>query len=172
MSCVSVYSNISAIDLHQCVEAANSLPVANEKGFDARKVQRGSVPSQQQEATMAKEATGNFEIPREMRALAEQSVEQARKAFDDFITAAQKAASGMEGQAFAAQAGAMDVRQKAMTFAEANVATSFEFAQKLVRAKDLEEMTRLQTEFMQRQMQTLAEQAQELGQTATRAAME
>ena len=47
-----------------------------------------------------------------------------------------------------------------------------EFAQKLVRAKDLEEMTRLQTEFMQRQMQTLAEQAQELGQTATRAAMD
>jgi hypothetical protein len=78
--------------------------------------------SQQQEATMAKEVTGNFEIPREMRALAEQSVEQARKAFDGFMTAAQKAASGMEGQASAAHAGAKDVRQKTMTFAEANVA--------------------------------------------------
>jgi phasin len=128
--------------------------------------------SQQQEATMAKEVTGNFEIPREMRALAEQSVEQARKAFDGFMTAAQKAASGMEGQASAAHAGAKDVRQKTMTFAEANVATSFEFAQKLVRAKDLEEVTRLQAEFVQRQMQALAEQSQELSQTATRAAMD
>ncbi len=121
---------------------------------------------------MAKEQTGTFEIPREMRTLVEQSVEQARKAFDGFITAAHKTASSIEGQASVAQASAKDIRQKAMTFAEKNVATSFEFAQKLVRAKDLDEMTRLQTEFMQRQMQTLAEQAQELGQTATRAAMD
>lgn len=121
---------------------------------------------------MAKEPTGNFEIPREMRTFAEQSVEQARKAFDGFITAAQKAASSLEGQATAAQSSAKDIRQKAMAFAEQNVATSFEFAQKLVRAKDLEELTRLQAEFVQRQMQSLAEQAQELGQTASKVAMD
>jgi len=120
---------------------------------------------------MAKEANGNFEIPREMRAIAEQSVEQARKAFDGFMSAAQKAASRIEGQASAAQSGAKDMRHKAMSFAEKNVANSFEFAQKLLNAKDMEEVTRLQTEFVQRQMQALAEQAQELGQTATRAAM-
>ena len=120
---------------------------------------------------MAKEATGNFEIPRDMRTFAEQSVEQARKAFDGFMTAAQKAASSLEGQASAAQTGAKDMRQKAMAFAEQNVATSFEFAQRLVHAKDIEELTRLQTEFVQHQMAALAEQAQELGQTATRAAM-
>jgi phasin len=120
---------------------------------------------------MAKQATGNFEVPREMRTFAEQSVEQARKAFDGFMTAAQKAASSLEGQASAAQTGAKDMRQKAMTFAEKNVAMSFDFAQKLVHAKDLEEVTRLQAEFVQRQMQALTEQAQELGQTATRAAM-
>jgi|Tabmets5t2r1_1033131.scaffolds.fasta_scaffold208207_1 phasin len=121
---------------------------------------------------MAKQATGNFEVPREMRTFAEQSVEQARKAFDGFMTAAHKAASSLEGQASAAQTGAKDMRQKAMTFAEKNVAMSFDFAQKLVHAKDLEEVTRLQAEFVQRQMQALTEQAQEIGQTATRAAME
>ena len=120
---------------------------------------------------MAKQPTGNFEIPREMRTFAEQSVEQARKAFDGFMTAAQKAANSLEGQASVAQTGAKDVRQKAMTFAEKNVAMSFEFAQNLVHATDIEEVTRLQTEFVQRQMQVLTEQAQELGQTATRAAM-
>jgi phasin len=120
---------------------------------------------------MAKEAR-NFEVPREMRSIAEQSVEQARQAFDTFIAAAQRAASNIEGQASAAQAGAKDVRQKAMAFAEQNVATSFDFAQRLVRAKDVEELTRLQTEFVQRQMQALSEQAQELGQSATRVAMD
>jgi len=120
---------------------------------------------------MAKQATGNFEVPREMRTFAEQSVEQARKAFDGFMSAAQKAADSMEGQASAAQTGAKDMRQKAMGFAEKNVAMSFDFAQQLVHAKDIEEVTRLQTEFVQRQMQMLTEQAQELGQTVTRAAM-
>jgi phasin len=119
---------------------------------------------------MAKEAAG-FQVPREMRNLAEQSVEQARQAFDTFISAAQKAASNIEGQASAAQAGVKDMRQKAMAFAEENVATSFDFAQKLVRARDVEEVTKLQTEFVHRQMNALSEQAQELGHTATRAAM-
>ncbi|MFL5033030.1 MAG: phasin family protein [Xanthobacteraceae bacterium] len=105
-----------------------------------------------------------------MRTFAEQSVEQARKAFDGFMTAAQKAASSIEGQASAAQSGAKDIRQKAIGFAEKNVAMSFEFAQKLVHARDIEEVTRLQTEFVQRQMQALAEQAQELGQSATQTA--
>jgi phasin len=120
---------------------------------------------------MAKDASGTFEIPREMRTLAEQSVDQARKAFEGFMTAAQRAASSLEGQTSAVQTSAKDMRQKAIAFAEKNVAASFEFAQKLVHANDIEEVTRLQTEFMQRQMQALAEQAQELGGTATRAAM-
>jgi phasin len=121
---------------------------------------------------MAKQATpGQFEIPREMRSFAEQSVEQARKAFDGFMTAAHKAASNIEQQASVAQTGAKDVRERALSFAEQNVANSFEFAQKLVAAKDVEEVTRLQTEFVQRQMQSLNEQAQALGQTVTRAAV-
>jgi len=120
---------------------------------------------------MARDATGNFEIPQEMRTLAEQSVEQAKKAFDTFMATAQKTASSIDGQASAAQSGAKDLRQKAMTFAEKNVAASFELAQKLVHAKDLEEVGRLQAEFVQRQGRALAEQAQELGETATRAAM-
>ena len=58
-----------------------------------------------------------------------------------------------------------------MAFAESNVAASFEFAQQLVRARNLEEMMRLQADYMKTQMQTLADQASELGQTATKAAM-
>jgi phasin len=111
----------------------------------------------------------NFEVPTQMRQFAEQSVEQARKAVDGFMTAAQKTAAVMESHAATARSGAKDVGQKAMAFAEQNLANSFEFAQKLVRAKDVQEVMALQTEFMKAQMQAMAAQAKELGSTATSA---
>jgi phasin len=119
---------------------------------------------------MAKDPMSSFEIPGDMRQLAERSVEQAKAAFDGFITAAQKAVNTLEGQAAAAQAGAKGVSQKAMSFAEQNVATSFEFAQKLVRAKDAQEVMQLQSEFIKAQMAAMAAQAKELGETASQVA--
>ncbi len=113
-----------------------------------------------------------FEIPADMRRMAEQSVEQARKAFDGFMSAAHKAAAAMEHQAAAAQEGAKDVGQKAVSFAEKNVLSSFEFAQKVVRAKDVQEVMRLQTEFVNAQIKALSEQAQEIGAATTKATME
>ena len=114
----------------------------------------------------------NFDVPTQMRQFAEQSVEQAKKAVDGFITAAQKTAAAMETQAATAQSGAKDIGQKAMAFAEQNIANSFEFAQKLVRAKDMQEVMALQAEFMKAQMQAMAAQAKELGSTATKATMD
>jgi phasin len=112
----------------------------------------------------------NFDIPTQMRQFAEQSVEQAKKAVDGFMTAAQKTASAMESHAATAQSGAKDVGQKAMSFAEKNIANSFDFAQKLVRAKDVQEVMALQAEFMKAQMQAMSEQAKELGTSASKAA--
>jgi phasin len=111
-----------------------------------------------------------FEIPAEMRSFAEKSVEQAKQAFDGFITAAQQAVTTLEGQAETARKGAKHMTEKAMNFAEQNVATSFDFAQKLVRAKDVQEVMRLQAEYIRTQMQVMAEQARELGETAGKTA--
>src|SRR5882757_3358439 len=97
----------------------------------------------------------NFEVPIQMRQFAEQSLEQARKALDGFMTAAQKTVTTMEAQATVAQSGAKDVGQ--------NIANSFEFAQKLVRAKDLQEVMALQQEFLASQMKAMSEQAKDLG---------
>ncbi len=118
---------------------------------------------------MVNDPMTNFEIPTEMRQVAEKSLEDAKKAFDGFIAAAQKAAAEIEEQATLAQAGAKDVGRKAMAFAEQNVGTSFEFAQKLARAKTVEEMMRLQAEFVKTQMPVLSDQAKELGEAATTA---
>ena len=114
----------------------------------------------------------NFDVPTQMRQFAEQSVEQAKKAVDGFIAAAQKTAAAMETHTATAQSNAKDVGQKAMSFAEQNIANSFEFAQKLVRAKDVQEVMALQAEFMKAQMQALSSQAKELGTHATKAAMD
>ena len=120
---------------------------------------------------MLKDPMANFEIATEMRNLAEQSVEQAKKAFDDFITAAQKAVTAVEGQAAGAKASTKNIGEEAMAFVEKNVATSFEFAQKVVRAKDIQELTQLQTEFVKTQMPTFVEQARALGQTVAQDAV-
>ena len=115
-------------------------------------------------------ATDGFNVPPEMRAFAEKSVEQARQAFDGFISAAHHAVNAFEGQAQTARKGARHVTEKAMTFAEQNIASSFEFAQRLVRAKDLQEVLQLQTDYAQRQVQVLGEQARELGDSTSKAA--
>ena len=121
---------------------------------------------------MSTDKLPNFEIPAEIRQLAEQSVEQAKKAVDGFINAAQQAVDALEGHAAAAQAGAKGVGRRAMSFAEENVASSFAFDEKLVRAQDAQEVMRLQSEFMRTQLEALSQQAKELGDAAARTAME
>ena len=121
---------------------------------------------------MANDPFNSFEVPTQMRQLAEQSLEQARKAVDGFITQAQKAVTTAEAQANAAQSNAKDMGQKAMGFAEQNIANSFEFAQKLVRAKDIQEVMALQQEYLQSQMKAMSVQAKDLGSSATKAAMD
>jgi phasin len=111
-----------------------------------------------------------FDIPNDMRKFAEQSVDQARKAFDGFIAAAHQAVSDMEGRAQAARSGVMEMSGRAMSFAERNMTESFEFAKSLVRAKDVEEVLKLQTDYVKKQIATLQEQAKELTDSATKAA--
>jgi phasin len=112
---------------------------------------------------MATNRAEPFQIPPEMRAIAESSVAQAKQAIEGFISAAHRTVSALEGQADTARKGAKDVGEKAMEFAERNITSSFDLAQKLVRAKDVQEMLALQAAYIQTQMQVLAEQAKELG---------
>ncbi len=118
--------------------------------------------------------TPSYEIPSDMRDIAEKSVDQARKAFEGFVTAAQKAAGQADDTAASVQSNAKSLGTKAMSFAELNVRTAFDLAQKLVRAKDLQEVFSLQSEYAKSQLTTIQEQAKELGsivQTAAQGAV-
>ena len=64
-----------------------------------------------------------------------------------------------------------DVSSKAISFAQQNMTASLDYAEKLVHAKDLSEVMRLHTEYVQSQMKALTEQASEIGQSMGRAAM-
>lgn len=117
---------------------------------------------------MAKEGSTRFDIPADMLALAEKSVEQAKQAFDIFISAAQHAVSTAETQAATAQAGAKQVGELAMGFAERNIASSFEFAQKLLQAKEPKDVMALHAEYVNTQIGALTDQAKELGKCAAK----
>ena len=117
---------------------------------------------------MAKEGTGNFEIPAEMRAFAEKSVEQAKQAFNSFISAAQHAVNTAENQAASARTGATQVGELAVDFTKRNIASSFEFAEKLVRAKDAKELTALHSDYVKSQIAALTDQAKELSKQAAK----
>jgi phasin len=126
----------------------------------------------QQERTMSDEGRDRFEIPKDMRAMAEASFEQARKTFEKFVASAQAATGTIEERNAAAAAGAKDIGSKAIAYAEKNVQASLDYAQSLLKAKDLPEVMRLHSEYVQGQMRALAEQASEMGQAVTRAAMD
>jgi phasin len=121
---------------------------------------------------MSDEGRDRFEIPKDMRAMAEASFEQARKTFEKFVASAQAAAGSVEERSATARAGARDISSKAVAYAEKNVQASLDYAQSLLKAKDLTEVMRLHSEYVQGQMRALAEQASEMGQAVTKAAMD
>jgi phasin len=120
---------------------------------------------------MAGEERDRFEIPKDMRSMAEASFDQARKSFEKFIAGAQAAADSLSARTATVGAGAKDVSAMAFSYAEKNVQASLDYAQALVHAKDLSEVMRLHREYVQAQMRSVAEQASEMGQIMSRAAV-
>src|ERR1700681_2305727 len=121
---------------------------------------------------MSEELHDRFEIPQEMRSMAEASFDQSRKALEKFLASAQATAGSLEERSATVRAGAKDVGAKAISFAEKNVQASLDYAQSLLHAKDLSDVMRLHSEYVQAQMRSLAEQASEMGQIVSRAAMD
>ncbi len=117
---------------------------------------------------MAKDPFEQFAIPNEMRAFAEQSVVQARKAFESFIDAANEAMGQFQGRAEAAHSSASEIAHKSLAYAEKNVEATFEFTQRLMQAKDASEIMALQSDYLSKQMQALSSQVQDLGQSAAK----
>ena len=108
-----------------------------------------------------------------MRKFADQSVQQAKKAFDDLMNATKTAVSTFEGQASSAQATALlELQRKVVGYSERNVSASLQCSPQYSSCgpRALKDVMKLHADYVKTQMQTLAEQARDLGQHAAKAA--
>lgn len=117
-------------------------------------------------------AQNPFEIPQQMRDLAERNVEQARQAYGQLMDGMMKA-MGMWSAAIPENemtAGFKLVQERATRFARQNAEAGFSLATELASAKDIQEVLSIQSRYAQTQMQSYALQAQELGRLITESA--
>jgi phasin len=104
-----------------------------------------------------------MEVPAQVREFAETSVEQAEKAISSFMESASKSVAMVPGPM-------TDVAKQALAITEANLKASFDHARKLMKAKDIDEVMTLQSEFMQKQFDNVTQQYQRMtGGTASAA---
>ena len=113
----------------------------------------------------AMSTTPPFEIPTDMRKMTEQSMEQVRTAINGYLQFFQRAVPSNV-------MGGSELSNKILGYAERDVANAFEFAQKLSQVKDVQDLTKLQMEFIQSQMQAMTEQTKDLSEAATKSIME
>jgi hypothetical protein len=105
-----------------------------------------------------------FQIPQQLRELAEKNVEQARVAYGQFLDGMAEAVRAWSTVPSAVMASGFKVVQdRAIQFAKENAEAGFALASEPAQAKNLQEVLRLQSNFAQLQMQSYARQAQELG---------
>ena len=92
---------------------------------------------------MSQQEQRNFEIPKEMRSMADAGLEQARKTFERFIEGAQVAADSLSARTATVGAGAKDASAMAFSYAKKKNRALLDDAQALVHAKDMSDVIRL-----------------------------
>ena len=93
---------------------------------------------------------------------AEKTMEQAQGAMENYFSWVQKDMSGSPW-------GTTEFGEKIKSYAEKNIAAVHEHVQKLSQAKDFQDIFRLQTEFMQTQMSSFADQLKDVGESYSKA---
>src|SRR5215213_7160102 len=98
---------------------------------------RQAGPSFEGDQTMAggTQGTGRtgYQIPDEMRTMAERSVTQARQALENYLHAARRTSQSMEQTSDKVQASSKDVAQKTLSAVEQNLRASLDYAVGLAR---------------------------------------
>jgi phasin len=105
----------------------------------------------------------NFgEMPDQVRNIMKASIDQARKAFETFISASQQVMSNFEGPGNPATDGMKQLNEKIAEFTRMNADANFRFAMKLTDAKQLQDLIELQNGHVRDLMDSYAKQLEEL----------
>jgi phasin len=113
-----------------------------------------------------------FEVPEQMRALAERGVSQARDSYAKFKDAAESHNSAIETFFANASKGAGEYSAKAVEFLKANTTANLDFAQELFGVRSPSQVLELWTSHARKQIETYAAQAKELGELGQKVAAE
>ncbi len=112
---------------------------------------------------MAKDAKLLEDLSANAKQVVERTMEQTQGALDNYFNFVQKTMSSHPW-------GGTEFGEKLKSYAQRNIAATHEYITKLSQAKDLQEVIRIQTEFMQTQFNVLGEQTKSLAETITKAA--
>ena len=114
----------------------------------------------------------NFEIPQQVRELAEKNVQAAQTAYGQMMEAMSQAMNMWSTSVPSNDmtAGFKAVQDRATQIAKQNAEAAFSLASEIASARDIQQILALQSRFAQAQMQAYASQAQELGRIVVEAA--
>src|SRR3954453_13202998 len=112
------------------------------------------------ESTMSEQINEQAE---KMREMAQTTLDKAREAVSKYMTESQKLREKADSGVRATYSTAKEMNDKAVAFAEANVVSGFELAQRLLYAKDPQEMGAIYQSHLKEQMEKRNAQFRELG---------
>jgi len=98
-----------------------------------------------------------------MREMAQATLDKAKDAVSKYMVESQRMREKADAGVRASYSGVKEMNEKAVAYAEANVAAGFELAQRLLQAKDPQEMGAVYQGHLKEQMEKLNAQFQELG---------
>jgi phasin len=113
-----------------------------------------------------------FEVPEQMRALAEKGVSQARDTYARFKDLAESHNSTIEAVFAVTSKGAGEYSAKVREMVKANTTATLDFAQELLAVKSPSEALELWTTAVRKQFEVLAAQAKELTELTQKVATE
>lgn len=104
----------------------------------------------------------HFQIPENVRELAERNVAEARQTYERFTGLAREAGQPLARAHGEMAASAIELQSAALGFAEDHIAAGLDFAARMARAGDMAELLKLQAEFAQAQVDAVNRQSQDL----------
>ena len=105
-----------------------------------------------------------------MREMAQTTLDKAKEAVSKYMAESQKMRDKTDSTMRASYSSAKEMNEKAVAFAEANVRTGFELAERLLQAKDPQEIAAIYQNHLKQQMENITAQFRELGSLMSRPA--
>jgi hypothetical protein len=97
-----------------------------------------------------------------MREMAQTTLDKAKEAVSKYITESQKLREKADSSVRSTYSAAKEMNERAVAFAEENVASGFELARRLLHAKDPQEMSAVYQSHLKEQMDKMNAQFREL----------